>query len=135
MLPSLLAKEKKAMFGFSRSNPKAPSLEDSLPEGKMTNPDAASLDTLDELTDSKLTKNLTEEQLSEEIVKIEQLRATYELVTNVAGKCFDRCVNKLGTNLDEKENVCMNNCVARYFDMKIFFTNRLVGAASSLSKS
>lgn len=60
-------------------------------------------------------------------MEIYQLKAMYEMTTALAGKCFDRCIAKLGTHLDEAtEKPCIQNCVARFFDMKLFFTRRLL---------
>ena len=70
------------------------------------------------------SSKLTEEQQA--VLQVYQMKAMYELTTQLAGKCFDRCVPKLGTALDEKEKVCVNNCVARYFDMKLYFTRQLI---------
>ena len=67
---------------------------------------------------------LTEDQQA--LLQVYQMKAMYELTTKLAGKCFDRCILKLGSNLDDNEKVCVNNCVARYFDMKLFFTRQLV---------
>jgi hypothetical protein len=71
---------------------------------------------------------------AEALAKIYQLRAMYELTTDLAGKCFDRCVQKLGTTLSETEKTCINNCVARYFDMKLFFAHQILHSNNQKSE-
>uniref|UniRef100_A0A5K3G1K6 Mitochondrial import inner membrane translocase subunit n=1 Tax=Mesocestoides corti TaxID=53468 RepID=A0A5K3G1K6_MESCO len=39
-----------------------------------------------------------------------------ELMDQMSSKCFEKCVTKPGTSLDNSEQKCLGNCMDRYMD-------------------
>lgn len=108
------------MFGFGKTSAKQANSGDFLQDEEP------------QISKSAEDSTLTKEQ--QELVNLYQTRATYELTTRVTNKCFDRCVQKLHDGgLDKSQAACMNNCAARFFDVKFFFTKRLVDMTAATS--
>ncbi|KXJ69528.1 hypothetical protein RP20_CCG026705 [Aedes albopictus] len=46
--------------------------------------------------------------------------------------CWDKCMDKPGSKLDSRTEICLNNCVNRFIDTSLFITTRF---AQTLQKS
>jgi hypothetical protein len=78
------------------------------------------------------SEELTNDEQSPDIGQLMQMRAMYELTTNIASKCFDSCLSRLNPRLDDADKNCISNCAANFLHMKLFFTKRIIDAAQSV---
>lgn len=75
------------------------------------NSDESNLDKLD----PELKEFIVQEQIKTQIQA--QIRKLNTL-------CFEKCVEKPGSKLDSKQEICINNCVGRYLDTNGFIADR-----------
>jgi hypothetical protein len=80
-----------------------------------------------------MSTEATEQQ--QEIAALMQIRAIYELTTDITKNCFGPCVPKLTPRMEESEKNCMSNCAANFLRMKMLFTHRLIESAKTISAS
>lgn len=71
----------------------------------------------------------------QEIAQLMQIRAIYQLTTDITANCFDACSPKLNPRMEDSEKNCFNNCAANFLRMKLMYTRRLVESAKTLSAS
>lgn len=72
---------------------------------------------------------------SQEIAALMQVRAIYQLTTDITKNCFEPCVAKLNPRMEDSERNCLSNCAANFLKMKLTFTRRLIDSAKSISAS
>ena len=68
----------------------------------------------------------------QEINQLYQIKALYELTTDVTMNCFDACVAKVNPRMEDSERNCLSNCAANFLRMKLLFTRRLIESAKTL---
>lgn len=66
-----------------------------------------------------------------DLQQVLQLRAMYEMTTNIASVCFQTCLPRLNPRLEESDKSCISNCAANFLHMKLLFTRRIIEAAQS----
>lgn len=71
----------------------------------------------------------------QEISQLIQIRAIYQLTTEITKNCFDPCVPKLNPRMEDSEKNCLSNCAANFLRMKLLYTRRLIESAKSISAS
>ena len=71
----------------------------------------------------------TSQQIS--VQQLMQLRAMYEMTTSIASKCFETCLPRLNSRLEEADKNCISNCAANFLHMKLLFTRRIIDAAQA----
>lgn len=65
------------------------------------------------------TSNLTSTQKAELMDTLKEqiaVATAQELLSKITNKCFNKCISKPGTSLDNSESKCLNFCVDRFFD-------------------
>ncbi|CDS43624.1 Mitochondrial import inner membrane translocase subunit Tim13 [Echinococcus granulosus] len=66
------------------------------------------------------------------------IASTRELMDQLTQKCFEKCVSRPGTSLDNSEQKCLGNCMDRYMDsvnlVSKVFANRLRQEANKLQQ-
>ena len=70
-----------------------------------------------------------------EIAQLMQIRAIYQLTTDITRNCFDPCVPKVNPRMDDAEKNCLTNCAANFLRMKLLYTKRLMESAKTISAS
>ncbi|VDM32767.1 unnamed protein product [Hydatigera taeniaeformis] len=64
------------------------------------------------------------------------IASTRELMDQMTQKCFEKCISRPGTSLDNSEQKCLGNCMDRYMDsmnlISKVFVNRLRQEANKL---
>lgn len=70
-----------------------------------------------------------------EIAQLMQIRAIYQLTTDITKNCFDTCVPKLNPRMEDSEKNCLTNCAANFLRMKLLYTRRLMESAKTISAS
>lgn len=73
------------------------------------------------------------EKVQLEIAQLMQIRAIYQLTTDITKNCFDPCVPKLNPRMEDSEKNCLTNCAANFLKMKLLYTRRLIESAKSIS--
>lgn len=68
-----------------------------------------------------------------EIAQLMQIRAIYQLTTDITRNCFDPCVPKVNPRMEDSERSCLTNCAANFLRMKLLYTRRLVESAKTIS--
>ena len=68
-----------------------------------------------------------------EIAQLMQIRAIYQLTTDITKNCFDSCVPKLNPRMEDSEKNCLSNCAANFLRMKLLYTRRLIESAKTIS--
>lgn len=68
-----------------------------------------------------------------EIAQLMQIRAIYQLTTNITKNCYDPCVPKVNPRMEDSEKNCLTNCAANFLKMKLLYTRRLMESAKSIS--
>ena len=71
----------------------------------------------------------------QEISQLIQIRAIYQLTTEITKNCFDPCVPRLNPRMEDSEKNCLSNCAANFLRMKLLYTRRLIESAKSISAS
>mgnify|MGYP002786956352 CR=1 FL=1 len=71
-------------------------------------------------------KNQSDSQ--EQLTAILQLRAMYELTTQITKRCFNNCVSKINPRMEDSESACITNCAANYLKMKILMAQSMVAS-------
>lgn len=70
-----------------------------------------------------------------EIAQLMQIRAIYQLTTDITKNCYDTCVPKLNPRMEDSEKNCLTNCAANFLRMKLLNTRRLMESAKTISAS
>lgn len=70
-----------------------------------------------------------------EIAQLMQIRAIYQLTTDITKSCFDPCVPKVNPRMEDSEKNCLTNCAANFLRMKLLYTRRLMESAKTISAS
>lgn len=70
-----------------------------------------------------------------EIVQLMQIRAIYQLTTDITKNCYDTCVPKMNPRMEDSEKNCLTNCAANFLRMKLLYTRRLMESAKTISAS
>ena len=78
---------------------------------------------------------MTVEKDQMEIAQLMQIRAIYQLTTDITKNCFDSCVPKVNPRMEESEKNCLTNCAANFLKMKLLYTRRLIESAKTISES
>ena len=68
-----------------------------------------------------------------EIAQLMQIRAIYQLTTEITRNCFDPCVPKVNPRMEDSEKKCLTNCAANFLRMKLLYTKRLIESAKTIS--
>lgn len=68
-----------------------------------------------------------------EIAQLMQIRAIYQLTTDITKNCFDPCVPKVNPRMEDSEKNCLTNCAANFLKMKLLYTRRLMESAKTIS--
>lgn len=68
-----------------------------------------------------------------EIAQLMQIRAIYQLTTDITKNCYDPCVPKLNPRIEDSERNCLTNCAANFLKMKLLYTRRLMESAKTIS--
>lgn len=68
-----------------------------------------------------------------EIAQLMQIRAIYQLTTDITKNCYDPCVPKVNPRMEDSEKNCLTNCAANFLKMKLLYTRRLMESAKSIS--
>lgn len=68
-----------------------------------------------------------------EIAQLMQIRAIYQLTTDITKNCFDPCVAKVNPRMEDSEKNCLTNCAANFLKMKLLYTRRLIESAKTIS--
>ena len=71
----------------------------------------------------------------QEIAQLMQIRAIYQLTSDITANCFDSCSPKLNPRMEDSEKNCFTNCAANFLRMKLLYTRRLVESAQTISAS
>ncbi|EPZ33250.1 hypothetical protein O9G_001601 [Rozella allomycis CSF55] len=77
---------------------------------------------------------MSEQILEGEGAQVDQLLATFSLLTDISDKCFKKCVPKIQNKLEKQEETCLAYCTARYFDVKLLVAKRLQSNSIELSQ-
>ncbi|XP_033993713.1 mitochondrial import inner membrane translocase subunit Tim8 A [Trematomus bernacchii] len=64
-------------------------------------------------------------QLQRFIESETQKQRFQQLVHQMTGVCWDKCMDKPGPKLDSRTEMCFVNCVERFIDTSNFILNRL----------
>lgn len=78
---------------------------------------------------------MASEKDQQEIAQLMQIRAIYQLTTDITKNCFDSCSPKLNPRMEDSEKNCFTNCAANFLRMKLLYTRRLVESAQTISAS
>ena len=70
-----------------------------------------------------------------EIAQLIQIRAIYQLTTDITRNCFDPCVPKINPRMEDSEKNCLTNCAANFLRMKLLYTKRLIESSKTISAS
>lgn len=70
-----------------------------------------------------------------EIAQLMQIRAIYQLTTDITKSCYDSCVPKVNPRMEDSERNCLTNCAANFLRMKLLYTRRLMESAKTISAS
>lgn len=76
---------------------------------------------------------MTIEKDQMEIAQLMQIRAIYQLTTDITKNCFDSCVPKVNPRMEDSEKNCLTNCAANFLKMKLIYTRRLIESAKTIS--
>ncbi len=76
---------------------------------------------------------MTIEKDQMEIAQLMQIRAIYQLTTDITKNCFDSCVPKVNPRMEDSEKNCLTNCAANFLKMKMIYTRRLIEPAKTIS--
>jgi hypothetical protein len=57
-----------------------------------------------------------------------QMRAMYEMTTQITKKCFDSCIPRINPRMEDSERACLNNCAANYLKMKMTIAQLLLSS-------
>jgi hypothetical protein len=68
-----------------------------------------------------------------EIAQLMQIRAIYQLTTDITKNCYDPCVPKVNPRMEDSEKNCLTNCAANFLKMKLLYTRRLMESAKTIS--
>ena len=68
-----------------------------------------------------------------EIAQLIQIRAIYQLTTDITKNCYDHCVPKVNPRMEDSEKNCLTNCAANFLKMKLLYTRRLMESAKTIS--
>lgn len=77
----------------------------------------------------------TPEKDQQEIAQLMQIRAIYQLTTDITKNCFETCLPKLTPRMEDSERNCLSNCAANFLRMKMLYTRRLIESAKTISAS
>lgn len=72
----------------------------------------------------------TQEQKAAVMMQLQRLVKGQQVQMKILGKCFDKCVTVVGTELSDTEQSCIYQCTARLFDTEQFLGNRLNAMAA-----
>lgn len=75
------------------------------------------------------------EKDQQEIAQLMQVRAIYQLTTEITKNCFEPCVPKLNPRMEDSERNCLSNCAVNFFRLKMLYTKRLMQSAQTISAS
>ena len=70
-----------------------------------------------------------------EIAQLMQIRAIYQLTTDITKNCYDPCVPKVNPRMEDSERNCLTNCAANFLRMKLLYTRRLMESAKTITAS
>ncbi|KAL3044582.1 hypothetical protein OYC64_012970 [Pagothenia borchgrevinki] len=74
-------------------------------------------------------------QLQRFIESETQKQRFQQLVHQMTGVCWDKCMDKPGPKLDSRTEMCFVNCVERFIDTSNFILNRLEQSKGFKSES
>ena len=77
--------------------------------------------------------SLDEDAAPHEIALLMQIKAMYDVTTDITKHCFDACCPKLTPRMDDAERNCMANCATNFMRMKLLFARRLIDSARTIS--
>lgn len=70
-----------------------------------------------------------------EIAQLMQIRAIYQLTTDITKNCYDPCIPKVNPRMEDSERNCLTNCAANFLKMKLLYTRRLIESSKTISAS
>ncbi len=81
----------------------------------------------DSPAESELIEAIDQEAGSKiDVNKVIQTRQFFQVITNVAKECFNRCVPRIHDKLEPHEQTCLANCAARLVESESFVLFRFL---------
>jgi len=80
--------------------------------------------------DYRMNSEYSKEQQAQALMQLQTLVKGQQVQMKILGKCFDKCITAVGSELSDSEQKCIYQCTARLFDTEQFLGNRLQAMAA-----
>jgi hypothetical protein len=82
--------------------------------------------------DDESRPGVIDKSSEQEIAQLYQIKALYDLTTQISKACFDPCLPKINPRLEDSERACMANCAANFLKLKLLYTKKLIESAKTM---
>ncbi|CEM02404.1 unnamed protein product [Vitrella brassicaformis CCMP3155] len=76
-------------------------------------------------------ESLTAEQKAQAMMQLETLVQGQKVVMKILGKCFSKCVDSPGNELNMRQQQCIYSCTHMMFETEQYINRRLDGLAKA----